>query len=448
MLVLVAIGYLVLTGALLSALAPLAFLTVLALLVVVQPLGVPALYFQGLSAENATLLLLTKDFLVVGAAAFALVTRLPAIVGSPSVLLALAFAAMTTFRSVLDTTSWGSEAAWSGVRQILVICALFLVAWDLGSRVDWRRILSICAAISGVAIAFSVLLHATTDEYWWRERLNLAEFAIDVRGYSWEAVAAEFGLPANVLQREVVIVYFAHRLFGLFGDPLAFGMNSAAVFVLALAGFPRRGRVLLGAIAAFGLLFSFSRSAWVTAAVAVLFVRRDRIWLFAVAAVLGVDLLTLLVPGIDLFVSGSIKALTSMDLRDHHAAGIVGFYTTALSDARNILGKGWGFRDIPESGYAWLVEQLGIIVSLFFLGWLAQLVRNGVSSWREGELEGALVVGFATATLVNMHFAEYALSFTSYWLIWIVLGALAGSWDRRRAAAALGPRPRAVAWSV
>jgi hypothetical protein len=363
---------------------------------------------------------------------------------STAVSFLLVFVAYGWLRASLD---WFTGDATTGAvlkytRELFFPLQALLPAFWLGStrRTEATELVTrmLRVLIALVLVAFAI--HLVLGPSFWFEHANIAEFNISVGKANEEAVAAELGVTGSTISREGFDIFAALglRVFGTFGEPLAFAHTVAVgVGFLIIGGPPmisRIGRIVGTAILGVGLLASFTRSGWIAAVVIVLYasVRRRRYGLLlALSSVLLV--LLFVIPDLQRFLMETLSS-TGSNSEDAHGQGVSLLYTQGLFDPRNILGKGIGIRDIPESGYAWLLEQGGFVLLIVFVAFLIHTIRAmGRPGDDETDHERTIRLvagGIGLAWLVDLHFAEYPFSFTTSILAWTVIGIAYGTRTR------------------
>ncbi len=404
------------------------FLVVLAV-TCLQGLVLPALYSAGAPAGIVSAMLLFKD---VGLAMLFLVALLSGAVlrllsqSAAAQLLAM-FTAYSLARGFLDFAFAGVDLVSYGSvgRQILfpflAVCvggALIHRHQDSGKRTIERGLAFVTWLVIG-----ALVLHALTGPEWWAHNANIARFNLDIRGHTELAQLYDLGLAANAEMRDSVWSPFAFRIFGSFGDSLAFGQVAAVVFAYQLARNQERRRTALTVLlVGAAVLFSFSRSAWLAAwAMALVVMTGMRQWGRILFAASGVFILVSLTPGIVGFVDSTLAQFGNWRAGYEHAEGVVRFYSEGLWQAENLLGRGIGNRTIPESGYAWLLEQFGMPALLLLVAFFLVAVREIRSGGPHNHVP-TVARGLCLASLLTLNFAEYPFAFTTYLLGWSLIG--------------------------
>jgi hypothetical protein len=304
--------------------------------------------------------------------------------------------------------------------------------------------------VAGLALAALWLFYFAAPDFW-SSTVNIATYNIEVKGDDPLDVAEAAGVTATGLGRGIFLDLSSFRAMGTFGDPLAMGFAQIPPILLLAFYFKRNWlHVILLAILMAALFFTFSRSAWIFLYVATLFVllRRRKLFLFALAALVPI-VLFVKVPQLRDFAAVEMGRFSWENPGSAHAEGITWFYQYGFTDPGNILGKGMSpdIRKIPESGYAFLLEHFGLMAYVMFIWFLLSFFI--FTNKRENRENAVLLISQAMAPgmLVVMHFAEYPFSFIGWVLIWFMVGASVGASVPVRgqsASPALSPLPKAI----
>jgi hypothetical protein len=107
-----------------------------------------------------------------------------------------------------------------------------------------------------------------------------------------------------------------------------------------------------------------------------------------------------------------------------HAEGVLWFYTRGFSDPRNIFGKGMTdeAQQIPESGYAYLLEHFGAVAYVSFLWFCFSLYGQMRNVPSESSHLPTVAQGIAVGMFVIMHFSHYPFSLPSFMSLWYIVG--------------------------
>jgi hypothetical protein len=397
----------------------------------------PFLYTRGYIGKDwARGLVLLKDFLLLELFAWSVVLlfkqfRRP----WPRPLKPLAIlTAYCTFRFIVGVVflndDWGQGITrvrniWFPLEILVVVMVLTALHPEFG-RKFLRDITYILSALAVVALG--ILLWAPRD--FWVDNANIAEFQVEVKGDTENEMNFEEGLSlAGTMQgRETLMFLSSFRALGTFGEALALSLSMAVPVLLLSFYFPKSMISMLSLVAASAaLFFSLTRSAWIFCGFVAIYVllRRHQYRPFLVA---GGALLAffLLWPPMAEFAALTVSHLSpSADNPDSlHAEGVLWFYTRGFSDSRNILGKGMSgeVRDIPESGYAYLLEHFGAVAYVSFLWFCVSLYRQLRVVRRRNAALSTVAQAIPLGILIIMHFSQYPFSLPAFLSLWYVVG--------------------------
>jgi len=307
---------------------------------------------------------------------------------------------------------------------LLVVMVLTALKPEFGTRF-LRDISYILSALAVVAIV--ILVFAPRD--FWVENANIAEIQADVKGEAEDALNFDEGVPMSgtMAGRESFEFMSAFRAIGTFGEALALSF-SMAVPVLLLSLYFQKSTVSVIAltVATAALFFSLTRSAWIFCAIVGGYVLLRRGWhrRFVLAGCLLFGF-AVVFPPVGEFASNTISNLSpSNDNPDaEHAEGVLWFYARGFTNTANVLGKGAdAVQEIPESGYAYLLERFGALAYVSFL-WFCFSIYQQLG--KAGTRVSALTLfgqGIALAILVVMHFSYYPFSLPTFMSLWYIVG--------------------------
>jgi hypothetical protein len=314
---------------------------------------------------------------------------------------------------------------------VVVVAVLTAVNPEFGQRFlrDITYVLSFLAVL-----ALVILVWAPRD--FWVSRANIAELQADVKGDTENEMNFEEGLSlAGTMQgREVLGFLSSFRAIGTFGEALALSFSMAVPVLLLSLYFPKNIISVISLCVSVGALFlSLTRSAWIFCIFVVIYVlvRRRR---YRLLSIVGGSTLAfvLLWPPMTEFATTTIAHLSpAADNPDSlHAEGILYFYSQGLTDTRNIFGKGMKAeaQEIPESGYAYLLEHFGLIAYVSFVWFCASLYRQLCKVTRESKCLVTLVQGIPLGILIIMHFSQYPFSLPCFLSLWYVVGLCLGGY--------------------
>lgn len=312
----------------------------------------------------------------------------------------------------------------------LEILVVVLVLTALHPEFGRRFLRDITYFLSASAvIALAIFFFAPRDFF--LQNANVAEYNADVKGVTEDDQDFDLGLAGSATmgaRAEAFADIASFRAVGTFGDGLTLSFQMAGLVLLLLFYFPKKPLFLLMlAVGSAALVFSLSRSGWlfcVTVGTYVL-VRRRQYLPFLILGGLVVALVLLWAPMRQFAIDTAFNATTSSDTNDsEHTESLRGFYTQGFSDPGNILGKGMNpeIRAFPESGYAYLLEQFGILAYLSFLWFCIALYRQFNQGESRRDPLMLLAQGIPLGMLVIMHFSQYPFSFTAFISLWYVIG--------------------------
>lgn len=302
-------------------------------------------------------------------------------------------------------------------------------------RVHYEKLM--VRGIVGLAIV-SLVLYFGADEGFWANHVNIALYNINVKGDPEWTVLLDRGISATGAGRAAFAWLADLRLIGTFGDPLTAGFALTVPLILLSS----RRRLGPGAAAALAVVvvavfLTFSRSAWVMAATGFVYAALSQRRAFRVILFLGVGAVAwFALGGLRQFFFESLAAFESSQGDIYHAEGIRFLYSRAVLDVRYLVGVGpldaFQDRALLENGLAYILTQFGVVLLAAFAALCFSTERY---LRKQGGQTDPFVIGAAAmgiGTLVVSHFSFYALSFTSYFAIWTVIGVAIGLVHRRR----------------
>ena len=433
-----------------------------------------ALYAAGVRGAVLTVITAWKEILL--AVALARVTadalrerRLPFRPGLPD-WLALAFALLALVYSLVPQSALGGEAGRKAVALALRHDLVPVAAYFLGRslrlggvelrRLGWTLLgtASFVAAL-GLADVYAIPIG------WWRGN-GVVDYFHRHLGYDYHGTGENprvAGLPENFVYNVGGDRPFVRRLVSTFLSPLA----SSYLFVVTLVGAmgvlrrPRPAALVLCALTAAGLLWTFTRSALLALAVGLvvlaLLQRRPRVLLAAAAVVAATVAWVHVFPRIgptgnwtraDLAyqhqvarqLPGASNAATSVNessLREH--------WRSLRDGAHTVLHhpQGYGLGNVGqtasrtqtpllagESNYTELGVELGALGALLWIAWGVALLAALVRAGREDRWAAATAAAFAAILALAVQTDVIGDPWVAY-CVWILGGSLA----------LVGPRP-------
>lgn len=265
----------------------------------------------------------------------------------------------------------------------------------------------------------------------WFNHVNMSLYLNQIKGYAEDY--PQLGIHGAAMGRVGYRQFFPRRLTSTFGDPFgyAIGMSVSTVIFLYLSLRERKMHYVLGwLVTSLALLLTFTRSGYILSAV-VFFV----FWLFFLnkkQKIFLMFLLILLFPFIYYFAGGMIL-LTKSEFQTHslHFRDFISFYTSVIQSGECWIGKGIGHDRIVESGYTYLMTQLGIWGLILFLVFVFSCIRIVHRKTKQKEKSNAFIslkcinvtaLGILIATLILMNFYRYPFSLTTYMINWVMVG--------------------------
>jgi hypothetical protein len=291
-----------------------------------------------------------------------------------------------------------------------------------------RDMTYILSALAVVAIA--IFLWAPPD--FWVQHADIAAYDLEVKGESEEALSLEKGVSLTGEGRVGFEFLSSFRAMGTFGDPLTLGFSMAVPVLLLFFYFRKRlASVLMLAATTGALLFSLSRSVWIFCCVigGYVLLRRRRYGLLLGLGACAVAFLIIWSPLAELL-ANSLSNLSPSNPGDPHAEGILWFYTRGFTDLRNILGRGMAdeVQDIPESGYAFLLQHFGLLAYASFVWFCVSLFRQLRKAPRYARILPSLGQAIPLGILVIMHTSQYPFAFSEFISLWYVVGLCLSSY--------------------
>lgn len=397
-----------------------------------QNFVVPLLYTTAIAGPDASkALIFLKEGLLFALFIYSAWRLLGRGIRIPSTLAILIFFTLWCCVRGLVGVAQGDSIANAGrvVRSTCAPLQIFVVglaaAYEQG--VAEKLLRRVVPVLSVLAIA-AVMLFASMGTEFWVKYVNIAAYNIELKGEDPSEQAEDFGVSGSGGGRPEFAFLSEFRAGGTFGDPISMAFSMA--FAVLLIGFYGqhnwKTHLQLLPIGA-ALLLSFTRSSWIFLIVAscVIMIRRRK-YALLVSTLACVALALILASPLSDFAVSSVDKLAAGDPNDLHVAGLRSFYSLAWRDPGNLLGKGTAasVQEIPESGYAFLLEHFGFPAYASFL--LLNIVMFAQFSRAKERHRSLAYIGQGTVagTLVTMHMSHYPFSFIGYLMIWFALGAL------------------------
>lgn len=381
--------------------------------------------------------------------------------------LALLWLALVAAFSLLALLQGGEPFPARDVRNLVVPAAAFLLGFQAAfSARALARLTGWVVAASVAVAAFGLVDASALPHSFWKERVNVAAYNRDVKGDSPQGLWEPYGISGSALGRDVFRDLFPRRASSTYGDPIALAHGSLTALLVSLGvvmsraeGRTRRRAFGAAAVLLAALFLTFTRSAWlaVLTGSAVLAWQSRHLWRrvpWRPAALLALSVFALFL----LWEPARTFLLRTFDPRidPGHRAGIVGFYRDVLTDLSLWPGGGIGFVPLGESGYAFIMGQLGLPGLAIFVGFVVaaawELLR-AMRCYRAGMPGPAPLPAVACpalaalllSSLVTLHFSTYVFTFTTYFTPLALAGALVGGAGRLTVPSRAVPRPAPAA---
>lgn len=329
------------------------------------------------------------------------------------------------------------RSAWSGWHTGLIACFFMagLVATIRSGYVTQpvltQKIIGLLSLFGGYA-----LLAAAADS-WRRIEWLLRIFVISVGLQNLAAIAATVATRTYGVSLPW-INYGESRLAGFLVDPNAYGGLLVLALVLHLTTHTKRplvpgtAGVLLTATMAMGVLLTYSRSAWMGLAAALVVIT-----LLRPSAALRLTLLAMLAIAVVLWLFGSeyMDVMHDMAFREAQVQSRV----TSIQDALAMLSESpavgiglgvYGERQgmIIHNTPVWILTECGILGFVVFSGFACWFIQRGRTAYRFSRADNKAIV----LALVLGHVAMLGLSlgiealYQRHW--WMVMALIASSY--------------------
>lgn len=308
---------------------------------------------------------------------------------------------------------------------IVVVVVLAAINPEFGRQflVNMAYILSALAVV-----ALAIVLWAPRD--FWVSQANIAELQADVKGDTENEMNFEEGLSlAGTMQgREVLTFLSSFRAIGTFGEALALSF-SMTVPVILFSTYLQKSvtSILAFSVSVVALFFALTRSAWMFSVFVILYtlIRKKRYRFLSLVGISTLSFVLFWTPMREFAAVTFSRLSPAADNPDSlHAEGLLYFYSQGLTDTRNILGKGMNAeaQEIPESGYAYLLEHFGLIAYASFVWFCFSLHRQLRPMTPKRDDLDVLGQGIALGIILIMHFSQYPFSLPCFLSLWYIVG--------------------------
>lgn len=265
----------------------------------------------------------------------------------------------------------------------------------------------------------------------WFNYVNMSLYLNQIKGYY--ADYPQLGISGAAMGRVGYGQFFRRRLTSTFGDPFgyAIGMSVSIIIFFYLSLRKRKIHYILGClVTSLALLLTFTRSGYILFAV-VFFI----FWLLVLnkkQKIFSMFLSMLFFPFIYNFL-GHLILITKNELQTNsaHSRDFISFYTSVIQSGEHWIGMGVGHVGNVESGYTYLMTQLGIWGLILFLVFIFSCIRIIYRKTKQKEKSSEFVslkcinviaLGILIATLILMNFYSYPFGLTTYMINWIIVG--------------------------
>ncbi len=349
--------------------------------------------------------------------------RVPSVLGSPLHWLVLAWIAVA-FVALLDAsgrTPLTGDALHTFVKIILGV-SLYFVVIDVVQTRRTARLLYAALCLGGVAEAIVGIALYMVQPFTANRLLNL----LGVLNY-----------PTGQVLRYRVDFTQAQRAIGTSVDPNVLGGLLLVVFILLLAQFVAREPIfsrwltaLLAAPVALCILLTYSRGAWVSLLVGLLFLGVWRYHKTMLASIL-VLLLFVQLPVSNRFTT---QLYSGLEAKDQAAGMRLGEAKDAIRLIFTYPALGVGFGGSPDLNlyvgvsniYLQMAEEMGVTglaIFLATLAWFTLLVLAGLRSIRDGPTYDLVLALLAAclavmcAGLLDRYFFSFQHDIALFWLL-------------------------------
>ena len=315
---------------------------------------------------------------------------------------------------------------------VLVYLAYYLINSEQTRRKFFYFFIFLCFGLTLWGIFETLFL---PNEFWFNH-VNISLYENQIKGY--DVNYPELGIAGSAMGRAGYREFFPRRLTSFFGDPFgyAIGMSIGIIVFLYLFLKEKKIRYLLGLLmTSSALLLTFTRSGYIFLIV-VFFV----FWLIVMSKkqkIFSALLLILLSPLAYKFLGSFISgAITELRTSSQHSRDFVSFYTLVIQSGDFWAGMGVGFIYFVESGYTYLMTQVGGVGLILFLAFIFSCMPIIYRKTRQEEKSSefvslkcinAIALGVLIATLILMNFSRYPFAITTYMINWIIVGIALGT---------------------
>lgn len=330
-----------------------------------------------------------------------------------------------------------SFATLKDLRTLLLpVVLVYLAYYLINTEQKRRRFFYFFILLSFGLTLFGIFETLFLPNEFWFNHVNMSLYLNQIKGY--HASYPGLGIAGSAMGRAGYREFFPRRLTSTFGDPFGYavGMSIGIIVFLYLFLKAKKIRYLLGLLmTSSALLLTFTRSGYLFFIV-VFFI----FWLIVFnkkQKIFSLFLFILLSPLIYNFFRNLIsQTITELRTSTVHSRDLISFYTFVLQSADHWAGVGVGFRYVIESGYTYLMTQVGGVGLILFLAFIFSCMpiiyrktrqRQKSSEFVSLKCINAIALGILIATLILMNFSRYPFAMTTFMINWIIVGIALGT---------------------
>lgn len=319
---------------------------------------------------------------------------------------------------------------------LLPVILVYLAYYLINTEQKRRKFFYFFILLSFGLTLFGIFETLFLPNEFWFNHVNISLYQNQIKGY--HASYPELGIAGSAQGRAEYREFLPRRLTSTFGDPFgyAIGMSTGIIVFLYLFLKEKKILYLLGLfITSLALLLTFTRSGYIFFAV-VFFI----FWLIVLNKKQKIFLVFIFILFSPLafnffsdFLSGTI---TELRTNTPHFQDLISFYTFVIQSGQYWAGMGVGLGYVVESGYTYLMTQVGGIGLILFLAFIFFCIpiiyrktrQKGKSSeFVSLKCINAIALGILIATVVLMNFFRYPFAMTTYMINWIIVGIALGT---------------------
>jgi len=317
---------------------------------------------------------------------------------------------------------------------LLPIVLVYLSYYLISTRQKRRRFFRFLIFLSFGLALFGIFETLFLPNKWWFNYANMSLYLNQIKGYG--APYPQLGITGETMGRRGYREFLPRRLASTFGDPFGYavGMSVSIVIFLYLFLKAKKIRYLLGLLITSGALFlTFTRSGYILSLM-ILFI----FWLLILnkkQKLFSIFIFILLFPLMYNFLASFISLTVSELTRSSaHYNGFISFYTSIIMSGKYWIGMGVAGSRRVESGYTYLMTQLGILGFVAFLTFIFSSMSIVYRNYRKARQKeestefinlscvNAIALGILISTVILLNFYGYPFSMTTYMINWIIVG--------------------------